>query len=246
VSRLHSVQETVKSPRRCVIYALSLVLIIALSASTTLFYVTNQSLQKDLDSNRLEELSWTGDDINYCLGLFAGRYYDQFLAMNYTLNFDPQADNASKSQNVNDVLAILGSTAIEVYSEFDNYIQRIEILTRDVNLTAYETISETVYTALGEANVVSKGYGGSDWMLEDFQVLGQLYDILGIDQISGRAYATSGLLAIGYNFLNLGNWWGGYIAPPPETSLTWALANATALYLRLTTWTNYTTPNMYP
>lgn len=237
---MSSVQETGKSRGRYVIYGLSLILIIALSISTTLFYVSNQSLQKDLDSNRLQELSWTANDVDNCLRLFVGRYYDQFSTMNYTLDHNPQADNASKLQKVNDVLTILRNTAIEVYGNFRNYIQRIELLTNNANRTAYENISETVYAALGEVVVVGQNYNGNDWMLEVFQLMGQLYNIIGIDKIIGSP--TSGLLAIAENFQNLGNSWSGYVAPPPETSLTLALANATELYSRLTTWSNYTTP----
>lgn len=234
-----SVQETGRSRGRYVIYGLSLILIIVLSTSTGLFYLSNQSLQKDLDSNRLQELSWAANDVNNCIGLFVGRYYDQFQTMNYSLNYDPQADNASKLQNAYDVLKILRNTAIEVYGDFKNYIQRIELLTNDVNRTAYENIFQTVYTALGQLYSIDHNYTGNKWMLGVSQLLGQFYNIIGIDKMR---LPTSGLLAIAANFQNLGESWGGYFAPPLETSLAMALANATELHSRLTTWGNYTTP----
>jgi hypothetical protein len=240
-----SVQETGRSRGKYVIYGLSLILIIVLSTSTALFYLSNQSLQKDLDSSRLQELSWAANDVNNCIGLFVGRYYDQFQTMNYTINYNTQADNASKLQNAYDVLKILRNTAIEVYGNFKNYIQRIELLTNNVNQTAYENISQTVYTALGQLHSIDHNYyypnyTGNQWMLGVSQLLGQFYNIIGIDKEVGLP--TSGLLAIAANFQNLGNSWSGYIAPPPETSLTMALTNATELQARLTAWGNYTTP----
>jgi hypothetical protein len=241
VQAMYSVQGTGRSRDRYVIYGLSLILIIALSTSTTLFYLLNQSLQKDLDTNRLQELSWTAQDIDTCIGLFVGRYYDQFSHLKYILNSTPQADNASKSQKVNDVQAILRTTAVEVYGDFENYIQRIETLTNNANRTAYENISKTVYAALGEVGQLGWNYTGNDWGLEVFQLMGQLYYIIGADKIIEPPPA-SGLLAIAENFQSLSTWWGGYNAPPPETSLNLALANATELYFQLTTWTNYTTP----
>gem|GEM_PF-5098304 len=82
--------------------------------------------------------------------------------------------------------------------------------------------------------------------LEVPTLLWQLYNITGLNSTEWNI----GLDGIAYSFSVLSLWWQseandqslGWV-PPPQTSVNFALANATALYGQLITWSSYKDPD---
>jgi hypothetical protein len=241
---MSSVERIKKPPLPShLLYALSLIAIITLSSLTALLFLQNQSLQKDSENKTLTQLSWMAGDVSSKIHVFTGEYYSEIWDITHT---ELYPDNASKVNAIQGICQRIDTVAQQTYYDFWVDMGRIKNLDSQTNHAIYQNVSETVRIALGQVDQLR--YNTQVEALELPTLLSQLYNITGLNSDTWN----SGLNGIAYSFSLLSDWWQseangqshGWV-PPPQTSLNFALANATELYGQLTTWSSYRNPLDY-
>lgn len=175
-----------------------------------------------------------------------GTYYDKFYwNLGFVLNSTPPADNATKSQAVEDFLSTLRTCAGQVYYDFKNDIGQIFGLGNYANRTAYDNITETVRVAMGQVGEIGTGKLNFVMHVDGALLINQLFNVIGIDKETQQP--SSGLRGIAWNFFRMSECWDEQAnnqnvdwLPTPQVSLNFALANATELYASLAAWSNFT------
>jgi hypothetical protein len=175
-----------------------------------------------------------------------GTYYDKFYwNLGFVLNSTPPADNATKSQAVEDFLSTLGTCASQAYYDFKNDIGQIEYLGNYANRTAYDNIMETVRVAMGQVEEIGMGKLDFVMQVDGPLLINQLFNVIGIDKETQQP--STGLRGIAWSFSRMSEYWYGKASnqnvnwlPTPQVSLNFALANATELYASLVAWSNFT------
>ena len=245
MSSSEGIERTPNLPRRS--YALFLIAIIALSSLTVVLFLQNQSLQKDSENTTLTQLAWMAEDVSRRVHVFTSEYDKEIW--DYTLTTGSSPENATKAHAIDQLCQTINDVAEQAYYDLQVDLRRIEYLDDETNRATYQNISETLRVALGQVDQLMRTYiyGRPDSAALDVPILlWQLYNLTGLN--SNRW--NIGLNGIAYSFSLLSAWWqaGAYGQspgwfPPPQTSLSFALGNATELYGQLTAWSSYRNPD---
>jgi hypothetical protein len=226
------------------LHAIFLIAIIILSSFAVLLFWQNQSLQKDSEDTTLNRLSWLAEDVSRRIHLFTGEYESEVWdSARFTISYP---DNASQAYAISEICHRIDTVAQQTYYDFWIDMGRIVNLDSQSNHVAYHNISETIRVALGQVDQLVNNVNID--RLELPTLLMQLYNMTGLNS---NIY-NIGLNGIAYSFSLLSDWWGDEASgqshswePSLQTSLNFALANATALYGQLTTWSSYRNPLDY-
>jgi len=244
-------QTNEKNHKRQLIYGSVLVLIIALSAAVAFLFTSNQSLRNDMTKSSLISLAQYADDAHRRIELFVGTYYDQLIwHLRIALDSTSETDNLARYQAVADFLSTLTACAEQTYYDFKNDVGRINGLTNFVNRTAYDNITETVRVAMGQIVEIGIGKPGFVVQVDGPPLINQTFAVIGVDKETQSP--DSGLRGIAWNFIEMSTYWysqegnqGTNWLPTPQVSLSFALANATELYVTMSAWGNFTSnPNL--
>jgi hypothetical protein len=236
--------EKVKKPLlpSRLLHAIFLIAIIILSSFAVFLFWQNQSLQKHSENTTLTQLSWLAEDVSRRIHLFTGEYENEVWDISSTKS----SDNASQANAINEICQRIDTVAQQTYYDFWIDMGRIVNLDSQSNHVTYHNISETIRVALGQVDQLMNNVNID--RLELPTLLMQLHNITGLNS---NIY-NIGLNGIAYSFSLLSDWWQGEASgqspswdPSPQTSLNFALANATALYTQLTTWSSYRNPLDY-